>query len=161
MKRNTFFPSALIGLALLCAASAAVAQTPETSVTGAAGGVYPTNTVFNGVPIRGLEVGYGVSVATPTRGQLSVVLLGVPVGEVQQRIAIAGQATAGQRFAPTVAAFSGTVTIDMGNGTPPLLGVPFTATVTTDTNGRGTLGLVIGANNLPTVPINEGSQTVE
>lgn len=133
----------------------------ETIVTGGAGGIYPPNTTFNAVPISGLEIGYGLNIANPTLGQFSIVLLGVAIGEIQQRITIAGEATSGQKNAPNVAVFSGTVTVDLGDGTPPTPGVPFTATVTTDANDQGTLGLVIGVNNLPNAVVNQGTQTVK
>jgi hypothetical protein len=132
----------------------------ETIVTGAGGGLFPPDTTFNGVPIVGLEFGYGVNIASTTLGQFSTVLLGPVVGGVQQRIIITGEATSGQRTAANVAVLSGTVTVDLGGGAPPTPGVPFTATVTIDANDQGSLGLVIGATSLPSAAVNEGSMTI-
>jgi hypothetical protein len=49
----------------------------------------------------------------------------------------------------------------MGDGTPPLPAVPFTATITTDANDQGTIGLVLGLTTLPNATINQGSMTIE
>ncbi|HEY8134051.1 MAG TPA: hypothetical protein VII12_19400, partial [Thermoanaerobaculia bacterium] len=66
----------------------------------------------------------------------------------------------GSNAAANVATVTGTCTIDMGNGTPPLTGVPFVATFTTDNQGLGTLGLVLGATSLPAATINDGHMTI-
>jgi hypothetical protein len=52
-------------------------------------------------------------------------------------------------------------TVDMGTGAAPLVGVPVVATITTDANNQGTVGLVIGGTTLPTAPIADGTMTVE
>jgi hypothetical protein len=153
VKSSILFTALVLGTAVPAFA--------DTSVTGAGGGIYPADTTFNSVPISGLEFGYGVNIGSPTLGQFSTVLLGLVIGDVQQRIIIQGEVTSGQQTAPNVAVFSGTVTVNMGDGTPPTPGVPFTATVTTDANDQGSLGLVIGTNNLPNAIVNEGSQTVK
>jgi hypothetical protein len=49
----------------------------------------------------------------------------------------------------------------MGDGSPPLQNVPFAAAVTTNAQGYGTLGLVLGATTLPAATINQGSMTIE
>jgi hypothetical protein len=133
----------------------------DTSVTGGGGGVYPPDTSFSGVPINGLEFGYGVYISSSTVGQVAIVLLGIAAGDVQQRIKIQGEANGGQRTAANAAVFSGTCALDMGDGTPPIPGVPFTVTVTTNANDQGTLGLVIGETTLPNAVLNSGSMTIK
>jgi hypothetical protein len=49
----------------------------------------------------------------------------------------------------------------MGDGTPPMPGVPFTATVITDANNHGTIGLVIGLTILPNATVSAGSMTIQ
>jgi hypothetical protein len=49
----------------------------------------------------------------------------------------------------------------MGDGTAPLLGVPFTATITTNASDQGTIGLVLGLNTLPAATVNQGSMTIK
>src|SRR5687768_17214212 len=104
MKRKLI---AILILALLPSVLAAA------SVTGAGGGVFPADTGFNGVPVSGLEFGYGVITGSPTVGQFSAFLLGVAVGDVQQRIRIFGEVSSGQQTAANAAVIAGTATIDM------------------------------------------------
>ena len=79
---------------------------------------------------------------------------------VPQNITLEGNVTGGVTVAANVATFSGTATIDMGDGVPALLGVPFTVTVTTDANDQGSLGLVIGTTTLPSAVVNDGTMTI-
>jgi hypothetical protein len=139
------------------------AAAQETSVTAGAGGIFPPGTTFNGVPINGLQSGYGVSIASggSALGQFCTVLLGVNALGLQQNIVIVGQASGGSRTAANIATFSGTCSVNMGDGTPPTLGVPFTATITTDANDQGGIGLVIGVTTLPSAVVNVGSMTIK
>jgi hypothetical protein len=152
--------AALLFVALVMLPSAAFAQ--ETSVTVGAGGVYPPDTTFNGVPINGLQSGYGIGIGSTgwALGQFCTVLLGVNAGGLKQVITIEGEATAGSQVG-NVATFSGTCTISMGDGSPPLPGVPFTATITTDGFDQGTIGLILGDTTLPAATINQGSMTIQ
>lgn len=152
---------ALLFAALVMLPSAAFAQ--ETSVTVGAGGIYPTDTTFNGVPINGLQSGYGIGIGSTgtALGQFCTVLLGVNAAGLKQVITIEGEASAGSQVAGNVVTFSGTCTINMGDGTLPLPGVPFTATITTDGNDQGTIGLVFGSTTLPNATINQGSMTIQ
>lgn len=135
----------------------------ETIVTGAGGGAFPPETSFNGIPINALEFGYGLQIEDTggAIGQFCTVLLGAAVGDIRQRIVIDGVVSGGSRTAANAATYSGIVTVNMGDGTPPAAGVPFTATIVTDANDQGTLGLVIGQTTLPNAIVNEGSQTVK
>ena len=54
------------------------------------------------------------------------------------------------------ATFDGTATVEMGDGTLPLPGVPFTVTVST-----GSLALILDAAVLPTASLSAGSITIE
>jgi hypothetical protein len=134
-----------------------------TSATVGAGGTYPSGTSFNGVPINGLQSGYGVMIGDngSASGQFCTILLGVSALGLEQDIRIEGKATSGSQSATNIVKFSGTCTVDMGDGTPPTPGVPFTATVTTDANDQGTIGLVIGATSLPDAVVNAGSMTIK
>jgi hypothetical protein len=139
----------------------AIAQ--ETSVTAGAGGIFPAGTTFNGVPLNGLQSGYGVEIGASgsALGQFCTVLLGVSLGGVKQTIVIEGTASGGSRTAANIATFSGNCTINMGDGTPPLVGVPFTATISTNANDQGSIGLVLGITTLPNAAVNAGSMTVK
>jgi len=135
-------------------------EAQQSAVTVAAGGVYPAGTTFSGVSINGLQSGYGVVISGGSAaGQFCTVLLGVSaLGP--QNITIEGTASSGSRSG-SVATFSGTCSVNMGDGSPPLTGVPFTATIATDANGQGTIGLVLGITTLPAATVSQGSMTIQ
>jgi len=158
MRRIMIVGAAILVLALWSTPASA----QSTSVTVGAGGVYPPNTSFGGIPINGLQSGYGVDITgSSALGQFCTILLGVNALGLQQNIVIVGKASGGSRTSSNVVTFSGTCTVDMGDGTPPTPGVPFTATVTTDANDQGSIGLVIGITTLPNAVVNSGSMTIK
>jgi hypothetical protein len=159
IMKNTFVVLAIVATAFLGLPPRAVA---ETSVTAGAGGIYPPGTSFYGVPINGLQSDYGVNMddSGSGLGQFCTILLGVSALGSPQNIIIYGKVTSGSRAGTNIATFSGTCTIDLGNGTPPILGVPFTATITTNTNDQGTIGLLLGQTTLPAATVSEGSMTI-
>ena len=142
---------------MLAVAGSAYAQT-DTSATTAADGTYPAGTSFNGVLISGIDIGTGVLLGSDgvAEGHVSIDL----AGPLNQTISVEGIVTGGSRPASNVATLTGTASVDMGNGTPALTGVPIVVTITTDETGKGTVGLVIGATTLPTAPITDGSLSV-
>ena len=54
---------------------------------------------------------------------------------------------------------SGVSSVDMGDGTPPLTGVPFSLVVMTDTQGQSALTLVIDTTSLPAATVDHGGIT--
>jgi hypothetical protein len=157
MKRITIVVAVMLALGLW-----SVPGSAQSTVTVGAGGVYPPGTSFGGVPINGLQSGYGVEITgTSALGQFCTVLLGVNALGLQQNIIIEGKASSGSRPAGNVATFTGTCTVNMGDGTPPTPGVPFTATITTNPNDQGSIGLVIGLTTLPDATVNAGSMTIK
>lgn len=154
---------ALLLIAVVAGALVAQPAASQTTVSVGAGGIYPAGTTFNGVPINGLQSGYGVEIASggSAIGQFCTILLGINALGLEQNIRIEGKATSGSKTAGNVASFSGTCTVDMGDGTPATPGVPFTATITTGANSQGTIGLVIGLTALANAVVDEGSMTIE
>src|SRR5437899_2582163 len=149
-------------IASLAIAGSAFAQS-DTSATTAAKGTFPSGTSFNGLPISALQIATGVIVAADgsgAEGKLTIALTATTLLGGQQIINIEADISGGQRAATNVAIVSGTGTVDMGDGTPPLPGVPIIATITTDSNHLGTVGLAIGATTLPSATIGDGSMTV-
>jgi hypothetical protein len=146
-----------------CSGAVAPPGPPVQTLVAVGGeGVYPDGTTFGGVPISGLQLGYGVEITgTSALGQFSTVLQGIAVGGVQRNIIIEGDAASGSLTAANVATFSGTGTVDMGDGTPPTPGVPFTATITTNASDQGTIGLVIGNTTLPNAVVTAGSMSIK
>jgi hypothetical protein len=159
MKRTMLIVGAF---ALICAIVSVPASAQETSVTVGAGGIYPPGTTFNGLPINAIQSGYGVIITSGSAiGEFCTVLIGVNALNLEQNVVIEGKATAGSRTASNIATFSGTCSVNMGDGTPPTLGVPFTATITTNANDQGSIGLVIGLSTLPSATVNQGTMTIK
>src|SRR5467141_3689181 len=157
MRRLGFLSAAILGLASLLVAAPAAAQSAA-GVTGAAEATFPDGATFNGIPLRGLTLGQGLFIAQDgsAMGQFQAVLLGTSPLGTAQNITVEGEVSGGSVAADGSATFSGTATVDMGDGTLPLPGVPFTVTVST-----GSLALILNAVALPTATLNAGSITVK
>ena len=159
MKKLTF---ALV--LMLAVAGSAFAQS-ETSTTLAAVANYPAGTLYNGVPLAGIEAGAGAAFANDgsyADGKVAFALKGVPNPLTgQQIIRVSGTITSGSRTATNASTISGLARVDLGNGAPPLAGVPFVASLTMNTDGTGQVGLILGGVTLPTVSIGDGTLTVE
>ncbi len=130
-------------------------------VTAAAKGTFPSGTTYKGVPLSGLRFGTGVEIPgdTSATGEFQATLLGTSGGQ-PQNIIVEGLVSSGSAGNGT-ATFSGTCTVDMADGTPISKGVLFTATITADADGKGTIVLKLGTTNLPTATVNEGSMTIQ
>lgn len=129
-----------------------------TALAGAGSGIFPSGTLFNGVPVSGLRFGDGVdmSVNGPAVGDLELTLLGTSVLGQLQLITVEATATAG--FVPVcgVAEVSGVCSVDLGDGTLPITGLPFMMRHDADPEGQGSLTLVIGTTSLPPAMIDQG-----
>jgi len=153
---------ALVASAALGLSAVAGAADPSRATAGA-GGLYPANTSYVGVTIKGLQLGTGAEVNSDGSGvgNLCAVLLGVSALGAEQRIVIDGTVSGGSRTAPGVVVLTGASTVDLGDGTPPTPGVPFTATLSTGAGSAATVGLVLGTTTLPNASLNSGSLTIE
>ena len=88
-------------------------------------------------------------------------MLGTSLLGLSQNIQVEGKATTGSSVAPATATFSGTCTIDMGDGSVPLAGVPFTAAVATNADDKGSITLSLATSNLPAAQVNVGSMKIK
>ena len=158
MTRFPFVLAAALGLASVVAQGPVAAQTGASSVTAAAEAIFPNGTTFNGVPLSGLTVGQGISIARDgsATGQFHAVLVGTSLLGSPQNVVVEGQVRAGSVAADGSATVSGTATVNMGDGTLPVPGVPFAATVSTNS-----LALILNATALPTATVSAGSITIE
>ena len=156
MTRLGLASAAMLGLASLIAPAPAAAQ--DTGVTGAAEAAFPNGAAFNGVLLKGLTLGQGMFIAQDgsATGQFQVVLQGTSPLGTPQNVTVEGEVRGGSVGADGSATFSGTATVDMGDGSLPLLAVPFTVTTAT-----GSLGLILGATVLPTATLTAGSITAQ
>ena len=157
MTRLGLLLATLLGLASVVVPAPVAAQAAA-GVTGAAEATFPDGATFNGIPLRGLTLGQGMFIAPDgsATGQFQAVLLGSSLLGTPQNITVEGEVSGGSAAADGSATFSGTATLDMGDGTPALPGVPFTVTV-----AGGSLGLILNAVALPTATLSAGSITVK
>ncbi len=157
MTRLGFLLAAILWLASLMAPAPVAAQ-DATGVTGAAEAAFPDGAAFNGLPLKGLTLGQGMFIAPDgsATGQFQAVLLGTSLLGTPQNVTVEGEVGGGSVGADGSATFSGTATVDMGDGTLPLPGVPFAVTVS-----AGSLGLILNAVTLPTATVTAGSITIK
>jgi hypothetical protein len=158
MRRLGFVLTMILGLASFMAPAPVAAQ-DATGVTGAAEAILPEGATFNGVPLSGLTLGQGLFIAWDgsAMGQFQAVLLGTSaLLGTPQNVTVEGEVRDGAVAGDGSATFSGTATVDMGDGTLPLPGVPFTVTASS-----GGLALVLDAAALPTATVTAGSITIE
>ncbi|TMA71514.1 MAG: Ig-like domain repeat protein [Deltaproteobacteria bacterium] len=130
----------------------------DSLVVAAAEGVFPSGASLNGVRLDGLQVGKGIitSADRSARGDFQTVLLGTSILGQPQKISVEGPASSGSRNADGSVNFAGLSSVDMGDGTAPLTGVPFSVTATT----QG-LTLTLGLTVLPTATLTAGHITIK
>jgi hypothetical protein len=163
LKRLAAYAAAMLVIAFaLLPLSAITHEITVVFVTAAAKGTFPSGTTYQGVPLSGLRFGTGVEIPgdTSATGEFQATLLGTSTGGQPQNIVIEGEVSSGSAGSST-ATFSGTCTVDKGDGTPVSKGVPFTVTITTDAEGKGTVALKLGTTTLPTATVNDGSMTIQ
>jgi len=153
--------TALVLVVFMAIAGSAFAA--DTSVTAAAKGSFPSGTNFNGISISGLQIAAGDLIwgdGSGAEGKLTIALIGTTPLGLQQTINLNADVTGAQRTSANVVVISGTGTLDMGDGTAAVT-VPVIATITTDSNNLGTVGLTIGATTLPASTIGDGSMAID
>ncbi|SRR5712692_130074 len=162
MKKLATLLTAIVVGGVVLAPQPAVAQT-ATAVTAAASGIFPSGASFGGVPLNALKCGIGVTIYSTGSavGQFQTTLIGVSALGLTQNIEVVGKPTAGSLSAANIATFSGTCSVDMGDGTLPLPNVPFTVVVATNAESKGSLTLTLGTTNLPAATVNTGSMTIQ
>jgi hypothetical protein len=148
----------LLAVAGVVGQSPVAAQSDASGVTGAGEAIFSNGATFNGVQLHGLTVGQGIFIAPDgsARGQFQAVLLGTSLLGVPQDVIVEGTVSSGSVEANGSIAFNGTATVNMGDGTLPVPGVPFTATVSTSS-----LALILNATALPTATVTAGSITIQ
>jgi len=158
MTRLGFVLTALLAVAGVMGPAPVAAQDDVAGVTGAGEGIFSTGATFNGVTLRRLELGHGLFIARDgsAMGQFHAVLRGTSLLGQARDVIVEGKVTGGSVAGNGGVTFSGTATVNMGDGTPPVPGVPFAATVSTNS-----LALILNATALPTATVSAGSITIE
>ena len=158
MMRLGFVLAVVLGFASASVSAPAMAQDDAARVTGAGEAIFPDGATLNGLTLSGLTLGQGLFIARDgsAAGQFQAVLLGISLLGTPQNVTLEGEVRNGAVAGDGSATFDGTATVDMGDGTLPLPGVPFTVTVST-----GSLALILDAAALPTASLSAGSITIE
>lgn len=157
MKRLACVLGIVLGVVILAPAPG-FADTEVGTVTGAAAGLFAAGAALGGVPLDGLELGTGMFIDPDgsATGAFHAVLLGASLLGQPQQIAVEGKVSVGAVAPDGSASFGGTATVDLGDGTAPLLGVPFSVTATADS-----LVLALDATTLPAAALMAGTVTIE
>jgi hypothetical protein len=162
MKRLISILVAVVVAAFL-AAPTILAEGTETSVTGAAAGVFPGGTTLYAVSLSTLKLGNGLTIATDATavGQFEAELEGYSPLGLPQTITVEGEVSSGSLDAFGNPTFQGLATVDLGDGSVPLSDVPFLGTFTQVSEGVWDLALTVAGTALPAAGITEGSITVQ
>jgi hypothetical protein len=127
-------------------------------VSGAGEATLPEGVAFYGVLLSGVELGQGVLIAADGSavGQFHAVLSGTSFLGLAQEIVVQGAVNAGAAGGDGTATFSDTATLNMGDGSVPVVGVPFTVTAST-----GGVQLIVDGASFPLATLTAGSITIE
>jgi hypothetical protein len=152
--------SCVICVSLLLLFSVTIASTAAAdggSVTGVVQGSFPSNATLSSVSLKRIEVGTGVLMKPDGSavGTFSAVLKGSSFLGQAQEIIVDGKVLHGTVSLDGSSQFTGIATVDLGIGTPELVGVPFSVNASDDS-----LVLTIQGTNLPAT-LTGGSITIE
>jgi hypothetical protein len=124
--------------------------------TAAASGIFPTTPTFNGVDLAGGIYSLGVRTGTDsTYGDVHAEFTGISPLGLYQIISVDGWITSGS-IAGSTLTFSGTATLDMGDGPPPTGGLSLTGTLASTG-----ITITVGGSALPALPKTDGFTTME
>ena len=154
MNKRTIWLTILVAATALSLCSQQALALTETTVDMAGAGTFPPNTVYSGYPLSTLRYGVGVSVFSDgtATGDVDITCVGS-----QGTYTVEGHPTSGSVPKAGIVVFSGTSTVDMGNGTV-YTGVSFS--VTADST-KQTLKIVIGTATLNIATGTKGKITIK
>jgi len=156
MNRLTCVLPILLGLVAITTAPV-LADSDERSVTGAATGLFAAGAELGPVEFHGIEMGTGVFIEADgsASGTFHAGLQGSSLG-LPREITVEGKVSEGSVAADGRATFSGTASVDLGDGSPPLLNITFSVTV-----GADRVVLAIDSTTLPAAGLTAGAVTIE
>ena len=134
-----------------------IAEIEDVSVTAATEGVFPLGAALGPVALDHIELGTGVFISSDgsASGVFHASLLGALLGH-RQEITVEGDVHEGAGAPGGQASFSGEASVDLGDGTPPVSGVPFSVTA-----NSGGLVLSLGTTTLPAATLPDGALTID
>ena len=155
MKHLTCVRAIVLGLVAITAAP--VSADGEHSVTAAATFLFPVGAELGAVALQGIEIGTGVFLEADgsASGTFHAVLQGSALG-FSREVTLEGKASEGSVGFDGRVTFSGTASLDLGDGAPPLPSVAFSVTAGTDD-----VVLVIDSTPLPAAGLSAGAVSIE
>lgn len=155
--RLRFLLIAILGLASVLA-PASVAAEDDARVSGAGEATLTEAVAFYGVLLSGVQLGQGVLIAADGSavGQFHAVLSGTSLLGLAQEVIVQGEVDAGDAGGGGIVTFSGNATLNMGDGSVPIVDVPFTVTAST-----GGIQLTVDGAAFPPATLTAGSITIE
>ena len=156
MKPLTCVRAIVLGLVAVATAPV-IADDGERSVTAAATCLFPVEAELGAVALQGIEIGTGVFIEADgsASGTFHAVLQGTALG-FSREITLEGKVSEGSVGIDGRATFSGTASLDLGDGAPPLPSVAFSVTA-----GADDVVLVIDSTPLPAAGLTAGALTIE
>ena len=158
MKRITCTMFIILGMVgVLFAPTPTTAADESGSVTGAARATFAAGAALGSVALSSLDLGAGMFIEPDGSGTgvFSAVLTGQsPLGQARQ-ITIDGEVLHGALTPDGRAHFSGTATVNFGDGTPTLSGVPFNVTTTANS-----VRLALDSTVLPVAQVSSGTLNI-
>ena len=129
------------------------AANDEVTVTGATAATFAQGAKLGSVALRNLQVGTGVFIEPDgtAKGVYSAVLIGRSLLGLSQQITIDGKVLSGEVAPDGRVYLNGIATINLGNGTPSISGVPFSVSTT-----GNSMSLAIDSTSLPAVQLASG-----
>lgn len=129
--RLTYIRAIVLGLLITTAPVAA--NSDDRSVTASATGLFAAGAELGPVALQGLQIATGVFIAADgtASGTFHAMLQGSSLGGPQE-ITVEGNVTGGSVDADGRATFSGSASLDLGDGAPPLANVAFSVTAGSD-----------------------------
>lgn len=157
MRRLALVLAIVLGV-LALGRSSAVADSEVRTVTAAVEGLIAGPTVLAGVSVASLEIGTGVFINPDgsAMGAFHAVLVGTSALGKPQQVTLEGNVTTGALTSGGQARFGGSATLNLGDGTAALLGVPFSVTA-----GADSLLLAVDVTTLPAAGVSAGAIAIE
>jgi hypothetical protein len=155
MKRITCTMFIILGMvAVLSGPTQTTAAGESGTVTGAARAAFVAGAALGSVALSSLDLGTGMFIEPDGAGTgvFSAVLTGRSALGQARQITIDGEVLRGALTPDGHANFSGTATVNFGDGTPSLAGVPFSVSSRSDS-----LGLTINSTTLPAALVIDGA----
>lgn len=159
MKRITCTMFIILGMAaVLFAPTPTTAAGESGTVTGAARVTFGPGVALGSVTLSSLDLGEGMFIEPDGTGTgvFSAVLNGRSLLGQARQITIEGEVLRGALTPDGRALFSGTATVNFGDGTPALSGVPFNVTTTANS-----VRLALDSTMLPAAQVVGGTINIE